>query len=105
MENHFENIDINGEEDERFEIVGVQPVMLRGDYELGAVRIFLTTRSYNFNTMRTRLAAIWQPSIDIQICDLGNWLVLFPFFHVIDMAWCWISNRRRSMGICYCSTS
>ncbi|CAN1803823.1 hypothetical protein LINPERHAP1_LOCUS23731 [Linum perenne] len=37
--------------------------------------------------MKLRLAEVWQPGRGIQIQDLGNRLILFRFFHAIDLNW------------------
>ncbi|CAN1275000.1 hypothetical protein LINPERPRIM_LOCUS15571 [Linum perenne] len=87
MESLIERIDINDEEDEGFEIHGIQPVAARQEFALCDAGTLLTTRSYNFNAMKLRLSEVWQPGRGIQIVDLGNRLILFRFFHIIDLTW------------------
>ncbi|CAN1792324.1 hypothetical protein LINPERHAP1_LOCUS19633 [Linum perenne] len=37
--------------------------------------------------MKHRLAEIWRPVKGMSVRDLGNKLILFWFYHVLDLRW------------------
>ncbi|CAN1729935.1 hypothetical protein LINPERHAP1_LOCUS785, partial [Linum perenne] len=55
------------------------------DFALCVVGTLITDKSYNFNAMRTLLANIWKPGRGITIEDRGDGLILFRFYHPLDL--------------------
>ncbi|CAN1835971.1 hypothetical protein LINPERHAP1_LOCUS34601 [Linum perenne] len=55
------------------------------DLSLFLVGSLLTDRAYNFNAMRLTMVNLWKPSRGITIEDRGEGLILFRFYHPIDL--------------------
>ncbi|CAN1743137.1 hypothetical protein LINPERHAP1_LOCUS1688 [Linum perenne] len=45
----------------------------------------MTNKSFNFPALESRLAELWQPGRGVTIEDLGGNLLLFRFYHEIDL--------------------
>ncbi|CAN0838066.1 hypothetical protein LINGRAHAP2_LOCUS1977 [Linum grandiflorum] len=59
----------------------------------------LTPRPYNVNALRHRMARLWQPCMGMAVKELGNRLLLFRFYHNLDMRWVldngpWLFDRH-----------
>ncbi|CAN0876275.1 hypothetical protein LINGRAHAP2_LOCUS11213 [Linum grandiflorum] len=55
------------------------------DFNLCAVGTFVTERNINFNAMRTQMANLWRPRAGVTITDKGEGLIMFRFYHQLDM--------------------
>ncbi|CAN1181261.1 hypothetical protein LINPERHAP2_LOCUS35282 [Linum perenne] len=49
--------------------------------------MFMTNKAINFNAMQNKLASIWRPAKGVTVEELGNKLILFQFYHEIDLHW------------------
>ncbi|CAN0917031.1 hypothetical protein LINGRAHAP2_LOCUS30060 [Linum grandiflorum] len=54
-------------------------------FTLCALGTFVTERTINFNAMRTQMANLWRPREGISISDKGEGLILFRFYHPLDL--------------------
>ena len=54
-------------------------------YDICLVGTFLADPSLNFNVMKHKMDSIWRPGRGINIKDLGSRLILFQFYHLIDL--------------------
>lgn len=76
IEDHPANIDIEEEENESFnfdEEIGTEV----NRFELCLVGRFLTEKSINLRTMRTKMADVWKPTMGISIKELEQGIYLF----------------------------
>ncbi|CAN0918004.1 hypothetical protein LINGRAHAP2_LOCUS30612 [Linum grandiflorum] len=69
------------------------------DFQLCVVGSMLITRPYNFNALRHRMASLWQPCMGMAVEELGNRLLLFRFYHNLDLRWVldngpWLFDRH-----------
>ncbi|CAN1763226.1 hypothetical protein LINPERHAP1_LOCUS8741 [Linum perenne] len=55
------------------------------DYNLCVVGYLMTNKGFNFAALESRLAELWQPGRGVTIEDLGGNLLLFRFYHEIDL--------------------
>ncbi|CAN1243398.1 hypothetical protein LINPERPRIM_LOCUS5673 [Linum perenne] len=87
MEQDMRDMQLEESDDEGLEFEPIVAVPLDAAYSMCAVGTFITSKQYNFNVMKNRMAIVWQPGRGISIEDLGNRLVLFRFYSKIDLRW------------------
>lgn len=77
------NLNISQEEDLVFE--EEEEDLSSNDLALCLVGRFLTDQTYNFNIMKSRMAAIWKPNKGVMFKNTGNGRLLIQFFHQLDL--------------------
>ncbi|CAN1792325.1 hypothetical protein LINPERHAP1_LOCUS19633 [Linum perenne] len=87
MEEDMEALRLEDDEEIEIEIPELEESESEEDYTLCATGTLLTDRSFNFEMMKHRLAEIWRPVKGMSVRDLGNKLILFWFYHVLDLRW------------------
>lgn len=86
LNNQFENLDIDEEENSVFVLGGDVDTSIN-NYELCVVGRFLTERNINVNAMKTKMADVWRPAMGITIKEIEPGIFLFQFYHKEDMQW------------------
>lgn len=56
-------------------------------YELCLVGKFLTEKNINTRAMKTKIADIWKPTMEMNIKELESGIYLFQFYHKEDKVW------------------
>ncbi|CAN1783498.1 Uncharacterized protein At4g02000 [Linum perenne] len=87
MEEDLEALRLEDDEEIELEIPELEESESDEVYTLCATGTLLTDRSFNFEMMKHRLAEIWRPVKGMSVRDLGNKLILFRFYHVLDLRW------------------
>lgn len=86
IEEQIVDMNIEEEENEGFVFEGDIEVQIN-KYELCLVGRFLTEKNINTKAMKTEMANIWKPTIDINIKELEQGIYLFQFYQKEDMVW------------------
>lgn len=79
------NLKLGGGSDQGFEFSELREGQQVTSYEMCLVGTFVTSKTLNFTVMKHRMTCLWQPGRGISITDLGGSLILFRFFHSIDL--------------------
>lgn len=82
----MENLSISQAEDEDLILEEDEFLIGETDCDLCLVGRFLTEQLFNFNIMKTRMAAIWKPNKGVLFKNIGNDRFLIQFFHKLDIA-------------------
>ncbi|XVF67504.1 hypothetical protein PTKIN_Ptkin10aG0126500 [Pterospermum kingtungense] len=85
MEDRLKGLAITEENDEGFEFTELGEEQPATNYELCLVGTFVMNRTLNFNVMKHRMACIWQPGCGMVVKDLRSKLILFRFYHPVDV--------------------
>ena len=86
MEEHLHGLVIADEVEDGLVFPSLEGSQSSPVYDLCLVGTFLTDCSLNFNVMKHRMASsIWRPGRGINIKYLGSQLILFQFYHLIDL--------------------
>ncbi|CAN0928220.1 hypothetical protein LINGRAHAP2_LOCUS36345 [Linum grandiflorum] len=87
MQRHLDALQLAEDEEETAQFdLPTDPIPVL-DFKNCVVGSLLTTRPYNFQTLKHGMAIVWEPGMGMKAEELGQNLLLFRFFSELDLRW------------------
>ncbi|CAN0837172.1 hypothetical protein LINGRAHAP2_LOCUS1722 [Linum grandiflorum] len=87
MQRHLDALNLAEEEQETAQFDFPEEPLPVVDFMRSVVGSLLTTRPYNFQTLKHKMEIVWEPDMGMQAEEIGQNLMLFHFFSDLDLRW------------------
>ncbi|CAN0893311.1 hypothetical protein LINGRAPRIM_LOCUS2679 [Linum grandiflorum] len=87
MQRQLDTLQLAEDEEETAQVnLPTDPIPIM-EFKNCAVGSLLTTRPYNFQKLKHKMAIVWEPGMGMKAEELGQNLLLFRFFSELDLRW------------------